>query len=292
MLAKGAGRSCPRKYSAWKMCTRQRSLASSLWQDHQMLPICQPTFTVGVPEECVRAHTWAPWSVAAFPGPSSLWPWPALASGDTWVARDGFPGKSIEWGWTGASEGENSKGLSCSTWSWASVCRGLDHWRSWCHWPPVASLAKVSCLVDAMKMGGRYGLVEKLWAQFVLPAGPVNREVAWTRDEVLVGSVDFRKPFVSFLIHIVVLLLVYYHNWNPAPNFVTSGWLGKGSPFLQPWVRGAWRVIVGLHAHMGEGHFPSGYCECCRPFCRRCHTRAISARVSCVCSGWFSVPGC
>ena len=70
--------------------------------------------------------------------------------------------------------------------------------------PQLPFLAKVSCLVDAMKMGGRNGLVEKLWAQFVLTAGPVNREVAWTPDEVLVGSVDFRNSFVSFLIHIVV----------------------------------------------------------------------------------------
>ena len=100
--------------------------------------------------------------------------------------------------------------------------------------PKLPVLEKVSCLVDAMKMGGSYGLVEKLWAHFALTAGPVNREVAWTRDEVLAGSVDFRNPFVSCLLHIVVLLLVYYHNWNAAPTFVTSGWLGKSSLLLQP----------------------------------------------------------
>ena len=94
-------------------------------------------------------------------------------------------------------------------------------------------LAKVSCLVDVLKMGGSYGLVEKLWAQFVLTAGPVNTEVAWTRNEVLVGSVDFRNRFVSFLIHTVVLLLVFHHYGNAAPNSVASGSLGKGSPFLQ-----------------------------------------------------------
>ena len=76
--------------------------------------------------------------------------------------------------------------------------------------PQLPILRKVSCLVDALKMGGSYELVEKLWAQFVLTAGPVNTEVAWTRDEVLVGSVDFRNRFVSFLIHIVVLFLVYH----------------------------------------------------------------------------------
>ena len=83
-------------------------------------------------------------------------------------------------------------------------------------------LAKVSCLVDALKMGGRYGLVEKLWVQFVLTVGPVSAEVAWTRDEVLLGSVDFRNGFVSFLTHIAVLFLVYHHYWNAAPNSVAS----------------------------------------------------------------------
>ena len=93
-------------------------------------------------------------------------------------------------------------------------------------------LTKVSCLVDGLRMGGSYGLIEKLWAQFVLTAGPVEREVAWIRDEVLVGSVDFRNPFVSFLVHVVVLLLVNYHNRNAASNLVTSGWVGKGSSLL------------------------------------------------------------
>ena len=100
--------------------------------------------------------------------------------------------------------------------------------------PQLPVLAKVSCLVDALKLGGSYGLVEKLGAQFVLTAGPVSAEVAWTREEDLVGSVDFRNRFVSFLIHIVVLLLVYHHYWNAAPISVASGWLGEGSSFLQP----------------------------------------------------------
>ena len=160
MLAKGAGRYCPRKLSEWKRCTRQRSLAGSSWQDHQMLPICQATFIAGYADECVRAHTWAPLSVAAFPGPSSLCPWPALASGDTWVARAGFPRKSIEWGWAGASEGENSKGSSFSTWSWASVCRELDHWRSWCHWPSVASF------IERVLLGRRNEDGKQLWARW------------------------------------------------------------------------------------------------------------------------------
>ena len=94
--------------------------------------------------------------------------------------------------------------------------------------PQLPVLTKVSCLVDGLKMGGSYGLIEKLWAQFVQTAGALNREVAWTRDEVLVGSVDFQNLIVSFLIHIILLLLVNYSYWNAAPNFVASCWMGRG----------------------------------------------------------------
>ena len=92
-----------------------------------------------VPEECIRAHPWAPWTVAAFSGTSSLCSWPALASWNTWVARAGFPRKSIDRRWAGAAEGEDSEGSFCSPGSGASVCRGLDLWRSWCDRPSVAS---------------------------------------------------------------------------------------------------------------------------------------------------------
>ena len=100
--------------------------------------------------------------------------------------------------------------------------------------PQLPILTEVSCLVDGLKMGGSYELIEKLCAQFVLTAGPVNCEVAWTRDEVLVGSVEFRNLFVSFLIHIAVLLLLNHHYWNSAPSFVTGCWVGKSSSFLWP----------------------------------------------------------
>ena len=50
-------------------------------------------------------------------------------------------------------------------------------------------LAKVSCLIDALQLGGSYELVEKLWERFVLTASQINVTVAWSRDEVLVSSV-------------------------------------------------------------------------------------------------------
>ena len=92
--------------------------------------------------------------------------------------------------------------------------------------PQLPVLTKVSRLVDAHRMGGSYELVEKLRAQFVLTAGSINTELAWTRDEVLVGSENFWNHFVSFQIYIVVFLLVNYLNLNATPNSVTRGWLG------------------------------------------------------------------
>ena len=64
--------------------------------------------------------------------------------------------------------------------------------------PMLPMLAKVSCLVDDLKMGGSYEPVQTLWAQFVLTAELVNAEVVWTRDEVVVSSVNFRHHLVSF----------------------------------------------------------------------------------------------
>ena len=54
--------------------------------------------------------------------------------------------------------------------------------------PQLPMLAKVSCLIDALRLGGSYELVEKLWEKFVLKASRINRTVAWSRDEVLVSS--------------------------------------------------------------------------------------------------------
>ena len=92
--------------------------------------------------------------------------------------------------------------------------------------PQLPVLTNASCLMDALKMGGSYELFQMLWVPFVLTAGRVNIEIAWTRDEVLVGSVIFRSDFVSFSIYIAVLDLVNHLNWNAAPNSVTRGWLG------------------------------------------------------------------
>ena len=55
--------------------------------------------------------------------------------------------------------------------------------------PQLPMLAKFSCLIDALLLGGSYEFVEKLWERFVLTASRINVTVAWSRDEVLVSFV-------------------------------------------------------------------------------------------------------
>ena len=47
-------------------------------------------------------------------------------------------------------------------------------------------LAKVSSLVEVLRVGGMYELVHQLWSQFTLVANPVN--ITWSRDEFLVSG--------------------------------------------------------------------------------------------------------
>ena len=78
-------------------------------------------------------------------------------------------------------------------------------------------LAKVSSLIDVLKLGGSYELLEKLWRQSQLTASKIKHEVTWSRDEVLVSAVhtifgfSFRSPcfavFSQLLLTGLIMLL-------------------------------------------------------------------------------------
>ena len=53
--------------------------------------------------------------------------------------------------------------------------------------PDLGVMAKVSSLIEVLRLGGCYELVYQLWAQFTLSAVRVNVDVTWLRDEVLVS---------------------------------------------------------------------------------------------------------
>ena len=54
--------------------------------------------------------------------------------------------------------------------------------------PNLGVMAKVSSLIEVLRLGGSYELVYRLWAQFTLSAVGINVDVTWSRDEVLVSS--------------------------------------------------------------------------------------------------------
>ena len=62
-------------------------------------------------------------------------------------------------------------------------------------------VAKVSSLIEILRMGGPYELVNQLWSQFTLIASRVNIDVAWSRVEVLAG---------------IFLFLVVTYTWSLA----------------------------------------------------------------------------
>ena len=57
--------------------------------------------------------------------------------------------------------------------------------------PNLGVMAKVSALIEVLRLGGSYELVYRLWAQLTLSAVRVNVDVTWSRDEVLVSSYTF-----------------------------------------------------------------------------------------------------
>ena len=54
--------------------------------------------------------------------------------------------------------------------------------------PNLPVLSRVSSSKQVIRLGSSYELVERLWNQFWLIANRVDKEVAWSRDEVLVSS--------------------------------------------------------------------------------------------------------
>ena len=123
-------------------------------------------------------------------------------------------------------------------------------------------VAKVSSLIETLRLGDPYELVSQLWSQFTLIASQVNIEVAWSRDEVLVG---------------IVLLVITTHTCSLAywccflgdnlerkvpPHPCSRVWLREESWKIQHRIRGTRLRDLGHGANMGEVHIST--CLRCR----------------------------
>ena len=158
--------------------------------------------------------------------------------------------------------------------------------------PKMPLIAKVSCLMDVLKMGGSYKLVEKLWARFVWTAGRVSVEVAWTLDKAVVSSVTTPEAFRIIQVYIIILLLVDHFEWNVAPYHVACGWVGWGSSYVPSGARGTWDIYLGILANLGERHIPLRCRPHLRSFFQQCCAWIICSWVSGGCCEWFRVTFC
>ena len=87
-------------------------------------------------------------------------------------------------------------------------------------------LAKVSSLVEVLRLGGSYELVQQLWSQFTLLGSQANIDVTWSRDEVLVSGFLLPLRMLSSRTFIVVLLLVNNPQRNVPANLEEGLHLG------------------------------------------------------------------
>ena len=70
--------------------------------------------------------------------------------------------------------------------------------------PNFGVMAKVSSLIEVLRLGGSYELVYRLWAQFTFSAVRVNMDVTWSRDEVLVSRNSLLRMFHMACLHPVL----------------------------------------------------------------------------------------
>ena len=115
-------------------------------------------------------------------------------------------------------------------------------------------VAKVSSLIEILRLGGPYEMVNQLWSQFTLIASRVNIDVAWSRDEVLVGIVLLLVANYMCSPANWCCVLVDHLEWNIPPHSCSSVWLGKGSGEVQHRVRRTRFRDRGQCADMGEVH--------------------------------------
>ena len=117
-------------------------------------------------------------------------------------------------------------------------------------WAPDATLpvvAKVSSLSEVLRLGGPYELVSQLWSQFTLITSRVNIDVAWSRDEVLVGNVLILVTTYTCSPVYWCCVLVDHREWN-VPRILgrVFGWvksLGRCSIEFQE--RGSEMWVMG-----------------------------------------------
>ena len=94
--------------------------------------------------------------------------------------------------------------------------------------PSLGVMAKVSSLIEVLRLGGSYELVYSLWAQFTLSVVRVNVDVTWSRHEVLVSSYSF-APYIlrGLCASNLFTVLVHYPEWDVFADSFSLHQLGQ-----------------------------------------------------------------
>ena len=172
--AKAAARSCQRKLSGWKrykgkcawQVLRDRTNRRYQWAKPFHCRLCRKdvSFLAHGHNEVLRQFKGS----RLFARDQRLRSWVALAR---------FSRKSFEREWAGVTERKDQEGPLVRDCEHA-FAEDLITNGAGVVYPQLPVVTKVSCLVDALKMGGSGAFAEKLWAQLVLTTGRVNTEVA------------------------------------------------------------------------------------------------------------------
>ena len=127
-------------------------------------------------------------------------------------------------------------------------------------------LAKVSSLIEILRLGRPYELVNQMWSQFTLIASRVNIDVAWSRDKVLVGIVLLLVATYTCSLAYWCCILVDHLEWNVPPHRCSCVWLGEESWEVQHRVRRMRFRDLGPGVDIGEVHIST---------CLRCHAEPV-----------------
>ena len=235
----------------WRKCGGQMKSVGSSSLRLRMQLANPATSTVASAERMFQFWRTAHLKSETHPRCQAFRPWPAIETGDTWLAGTGLWGKPPDREWVGASKGIHSSRSSCYSQSRVSFCWGSDcgwFWSSGCH---VAS----SCEGVIAGWSVATGWVLRVGSSAVVAIYFKCQPSEHRRDMVSGRGVGWYFLFhVSTypcpLAYFCCVLVGHFERDVPLHSFLCV-WLGEGAWAPQQWVWGARIRFVGAGADMG-----------------------------------------
>ena len=94
-------------------------------------------------------------------------------------------------------------------------------------------LAKVSPLIEVLRLGGSYELVHQLWSQFTLTASGVNIDVTWSQRRGVGWCFLCYVSTYPWPLAYCCCVLVDHSDWDVPLHPFPRVWLGEGAWALQ-----------------------------------------------------------